>query len=138
MINPQELRIGNLIHYDGAIAEVTALDLDLEDEADPLVGFRGYGGTTSENMVSHEDKYLQPIPLTPEWVAKCNFEHELFTMNLWPNNMRDGSGRYDGYTLYVKRSVGMIYKPVLIIIRHLHQLQNLYFALTGTELKINL
>lgn len=79
-----------------------------------------------------------PIPLTPEILEKCGFDIKI--------NPIDGER-----TLYRKESISFYalkgkiqFERTEVIgnkithIESLHQLQNLYFALTGEELTINL
>ena len=61
----------------------------------------------------------KPIPLTEEWFPVFR-DVNIF----WSNFSKDK----DGYFLWVGG-----YK---VYIKHVHQLQNLYFALTGKELEI--
>tara|TARA_R110000796_G_scaffold58965_5_gene135843 strand:+ start:3162 stop:3488 length:327 start_codon:yes stop_codon:yes gene_type:complete len=69
---------------------------------------------------------LFPIPLTEEWLVKFGFE------NAEDDGVIGFNGLYfwdreDGYSLIISGT------PV----KHVHQLQNLYFALTNEELTIN-
>ena len=68
---------------------------------------------------------LEPIPLTEEWLLKFGFE-------------RLGSGRFDFKTFTYYLHDGSFYNKTsrLCTIKYVHQLQNLYFALTGEELTI--
>lgn len=72
---------------------------------------------------------IEAIPITPEWLKKFGFEYEKQTVGGWERweNKRIklldkkftwGIGEYSPYIQYV------------------HQLQNLYFALTGEELQL--
>lgn len=61
-----------------------------------------------------------PIPLTPEILEKCGFEK--CSCGGWKHGIH--ISKYDNGKLYYKT----------VIIKYLHQLQNLYFALTGEEL----
>ena len=70
---------------------------------------------------------LHPIPLTEEWLLKFGFEKlegwdDTFFFQL--NNVQITDYNVSGYD----------YDSFNI--RHVHQLQNLYFALTGEELKL--
>ncbi|QQV90455.1 hypothetical protein Harreka1_48 [Olleya phage Harreka_1] len=83
------------------------------------------------------DKY-KPIPLTEEWLLKFGFK----------GNNENGFvfGDNDVHRLkFFNKSVGYQHRIVSIwqsvaiydaTIKHVHQLQNLYFALTNKELKI--
>ena len=66
---------------------------------------------------------LIPIPLTEEWLVKFGFENK--TKSFVLNNISIKQ-QTKGYFFYLS-----------IMIQYVHQLQNLYFALTGEELKIN-
>ena len=94
----------------------------------------------------------KPIPITPEILEKCGFEkieyHPFWRLNQKSNTAivygcgRDGDGfpivRDDSqYRKYFACEDDM-YSWQGKEIKHLHQLQNLYFALTGEELAINL
>lgn len=104
--------------------------------------------------ISHEDIYsiacgndknYRPIPLTEEILLKCGFELktwiddsvvEAIKSRIIKGEIRDfqlvvRNGKFWHDRLY---GYGYSYK----LLEHLHQLQNLYFALTGEELKIEL
>lgn len=86
-----------------------------------------------------EFKYydISPIPLNEEWLLRMGFIHDggkgykspnnteywFFTLRngFMPNTIAKCSINSDGY----------------IGVQYIHQLQNLYYALTGTELTIN-
>ena len=77
-----------------------------------------------------EDNKFIPIPLTEEWLLKFGFE-------------------YDGYEWFDFKDIGISFKNKritqnkgdyynqFIFVDYVHQLQNLYFALTNQELIIN-
>lgn len=72
---------------------------------------------------------LKPIPLTEDWLLKFGFEKH-YHRTIWQK-----SGFHDIWKIkgewYVKISKHQQY------IDYVHQLQNLYFALTGEELKLS-
>lgn len=119
----KELRIGNLLNHNNGFVvgsftvNITHI-LDLEEEDDYA-------------------KEYEPIPLTEEWLIKFGFE--------WDDIVTKTTGETEK----------MLYKNILLMQRHhetnwvaapygyplsihrtiyVHQLQNLYFALTGEEL----
>ncbi len=108
-----ELRIGNWVYY------------------------KGYGQVNFHSLdvlfIKHA-KDFNPIPLTPEILEACGF--------IWDSD-DDGNTLAESYVLNnFVWSVGLkeLYynnEPVPHI-EYLHQLQNLYFALIGTELTVNL
>ena len=65
----------------------------------------------------------KPIPLTEEWLVKFGFEEAL---NGWWSD--DELWSYENKKFYLGAST------YLANITYVHQLQNLYFALTGEEL----
>lgn len=78
---------------------------------------------------------IEPIPLTEELLLKCGFSkvgsnYEKDWLLLHTHLERQ---TFD-FLLYESSSRKLKATPIL----HLHQLQNLYFALTGEELEINL
>jgi len=78
------------------------------------------------NNKEHFDKHYRPTPLTEEILEKCGFvEGE------W---LDETSLRY----LYQANDILYISDSYSCPCKYLHQLQNLIFALTGTELEIKL
>jgi len=74
----------------------------------------------------------EPIQLTEEILLKCGFEK--IRTDYFIEGIRfyvSKPDNFDDFVLVDKDSV-------LTIVKHLHQLQNLYFSLTGEELKVNL
>jgi hypothetical protein len=79
------------------------------------------GASIGSQIRPEED--LTPIELTPEILEKCGV-------------IKDGQLTF-GY-LFDKEKGLFYYNTPTVIVKYLHQLQNLYFALTGKELEINL
>ena len=126
----KELRIGNYVNFEfhkdcGGVKGVEVFISDLE-------------------IILHnssKSKYYTPIPLTEEWLVKFGFkkddeddycfkgfhvEDRNLNLSLPIDKMlrlKDGFGCW---------SVGGYLRDV----KHVHQLQNLYFALTNKELKL--
>ena len=101
-----------------------------------LVIYGGHQTTIDEKEIIHfvrfYDKY-EPIPLTEEWLLKFGFER---IDGMWTiSNFNGYLTKYlplngeNGYKYFVSHC-GMLN------IRFVHQLQNIYFALTGEELTI--
>jgi hypothetical protein len=91
---------------------------------------------------------LIPIPLTEEWLLKFGFEDIGLNMSCsnWLVKEQKGIWRQAIRIAYNERSeewsltLECVSPPTLSIatIKYVHQLQNLYFALTGKELIIEL
>ena len=104
-----ELRLGNLVLYSdkNETPIPTTINIDISD----LILLNN----------SVKDVLYEPIPLTEEWLLKLGFR------------------RLDKYTfarndIFIHmRKRGIVYSKKLIL-ENLHQLQNLYFALTNEEL----
>jgi hypothetical protein len=116
MIDINELRLGNWVDNVGDKEYVTAL----------AVNFLATNG-----QIGIDIEKVYPIPLTPDILEKCGFRY-----------MEELNGlHYKGHVVFKTISGDWIIdierKGLLINIYTLHQLQNLYFALTGDELQIN-
>ena len=74
-----------------------------------------------------EGNECQPIPLTEEWLEKFGFEYSDL-------NGDSGLWKIPPFQIYGKCNQ-FIYEYALDV-NYVHQLQNLYFALTGEELTI--
>jgi len=105
-----ELRLGNYVYHESSTCKL-------------------------ETVLAFEDvEEYNPIPLTEEWLLKLNFI---------PHTTRSNPGEF---TIYYKNE--FTYNPCSgwwlfgkslkgkVVLEHVHQLQNLFFALTGEELEI--
>lgn len=112
-----ELRIGNWVNITGQ--PVLIKDITYS----PYIADNCRANNTPTDQI-------EPILLTPEILQQCGF--------IKVNELYDGTEVYKGMPyLYFKDGVGSV--PASVIgIKSLHQLQNIYFALTGKELKVNL
>jgi hypothetical protein len=120
----KDLRIGNYIQYKkGHLSKVDCIDI--MDE----FGTVTVSGLDSKYIDgSYSLEHFEPIPLTEEWLIKFGYD--------------DLSDRNENVIAYAKDSVhtkGFWFRPIDGYTRKLeyvHQLQNLYHALTGNELEI--
>lgn len=121
----RELRIGNLIEWYEP------------NSGDPLyVEVIGVSHQRIEAMVNgtHQRKHetyqsWKPIPLTEEWLVRFSLNNE--------NNFRKDGLQICTYTM--EKDVYCIDNGMTMIkdgIKWVHQLQNIYFSLTGEELTI--
>lgn len=120
MVEAKDLRIGNWVHAlfnDVLIKEIYENKCLVE--------------ISSSKREVYDTENISPIPLTPEILEACGFG--------------DGIGetkgfKWNGYNFHLTQD-GFLYtdkwyKQNFIAVRYLHQLQNLYFVLTGEELEI--
>ena len=82
-------------------------------------------------------EYIDPITLTEEILLKCGFESDYKSIyaKYIPN---DGGYFHIKYNSHNNGFYLVLHGFYVARIKHLHQLQNLYFALTGEELNIEL
>lgn len=120
-----ELRLGNYILHNGEVMPVVQIE-------------RRYKTIFRLNDIDVDERiiqdYFQPIPLTPEWLERCGFERGIDKGVFVKDNFKIGVTDYAGggsWVFYMDRHLSVH------DISCLHQLQNLYFALTGEELTIN-
>ena len=117
MIKANELRIGNYIQ---TAYDVVAVDRKLFEVGD------------------FENK-LHPAPLTEEWLMKLGFKkRESFNFDYYERIIPITTFRIQqserSFTVNENCTYAFMDGVFLAEIAHIHQLQNLYFALTGEEL----
>lgn len=128
-VQAQELRIGNLLYQkdDDVIHHVLKLE---EGKTWCNIPHCKHSVSTEKGLYLNNFK---PIPLTEEWLLKFGFEKternyfEIFDMliDLDSRNFHLSVGNHpNSFEYELKRP------------DYVHQLQNLYFALTGKELEI--
>ena len=79
------------------------------------------------------NEMFEPIPLTEEWLLKFGFEGN----SIFGANIKYKIGYFEvWYFGEPDRYMLENLKNMRVYIEYVHQLQNLYFALTGTELLI--
>lgn len=133
MIQPQELRIGNLVGYGVNIVPVKSIHTEsvLKNRVDIYVEL-------NDNLPNHcvgVDE-LSPIPLTPEILEKAGVK-DVWIKNSWMIVEDVSGGESFGWSMKV-RNASYTKEIEFAYFKYLHQLQNLYYALTGEELPINL
>jgi len=114
-----ELRIGNYVMDRGN----KVLLIDHWEYKDKISEKRIDGYHPFTEYVEH----LQPIPLTEEWLFKFGFE-----IGYNKTKMLDVYCKDFGFLIERSNGGNFYYKKVYV--QHVHQLQNLYFALSGEEL----
>jgi len=127
-MNVKELRIGNLIEisdYSDVIFEIEEIEYS-NYKIDYRVLAKGYNGDwVNKDWVNNVESVI-PIPLTNDWMIKFGFE--LFPWGFVKNKLR--------ISFNSKTEFRYISDNISIQIKSVHQLQNLYFALTGDELTL--
>ena len=103
----QELRIGNLFIDEKSKTIISVIGL-----TEQIITFSGH---------FKNDWQAKPIPLTEDWLRKLGVKDSVWVFELFNN----------GGEFHISTENGD-----WIFINYVHQLQNLYFALTGDELSI--
>lgn len=115
MINTKELRIGNWVNY-------IMHDAGEKDCPAPLFF----------SVQDTHGKYYNPIPITTEILRDAGFEGITGKESIW---VKDRLKLWGNMAYLIEEdSGGSHYIPNEI--KYVHQLQNLYYALFGRELKI--
>lgn len=96
-----------------------------------------YELAVKESAQAHEDyvDYFKPIPISEDWLILFGFEEDAEYDNTF-NLLTDVLNGFTTITIDVRAEV-LLLDCMEIKIKHVHQLQNLYFSLTNQELKIN-
>ncbi len=120
------LRIGNLVQFENEFHHIAAIQWDktIRLKCEDSTHANYYRGTIGcYGMYS-----IDPIPLTEEWLLKFGFISNPY------------EDRYEKGLIHVEcdKTKGATYLWInnMPHIKHIHQLQNLYFAITGEELTI--
>jgi hypothetical protein len=124
-MNANELRIGNYVYDDsGEIVQVEQIN---SDKIHKWITVSKGGLIYSSN--------IYPIPLTKEWFLKLGLLPVWYGYEDIEHREFEISTENEGvYRLSVNSNEYVIGEPIEFV----HQLQNLYFALTGEELEIKL
>ena len=130
MIDPKELRIRNWVTIDNPIAwpemanipvMVTSVEESLDEQFPESPG--AIRLKYEHDTYCQYSEFISPIPLTPEWLERLGFV-----------NHRKNIYSKEGINfIHYKEGVIYLAGPRHINLFYVHQLQNLFFALTGHE-----
>lgn len=147
MIDPKELRIGNLVLRLGEVTKITSIAHSDEEEI-------GFVGTRSSGIVTQNQ--IEPIPITEEWLIKLGFENWGYKiineyekdLEFVLHNRVEGTSdfkaclresNYGGQIethFIIKIDSDIIY--LAYDLKYIHQLQNCFYIFLGQELTIQL
>ena len=117
IMKSNELRIGNYVMFNNFIQPEKTVIVD------------GRFLLPFNKTDSEINNYYQPIPLTEDWLIKLDFEK---SSEYW---IKSNSSFFFGIT--TNGELMFLFDDALTCpanIRYVHQLQNVFFALTGNEL----
>lgn len=125
MIKANQIRKGNIVHYpvDGTmcLCTIDGEDIKLIETKPPYA------------------KDHHPIPLTEEWLLNFGFKKAKDETKITYFNIDTEHAKYVIYSYKQKFDFTIDcneFCKVLRQLRYVHELQNLFFALTGKELKM--
>lgn len=136
MIDARELRLGNYVLDSGG--KVLRIDFfeHLQSGYDCKFGQRMFVASEEVHPMTDYTDSANPIPLTEQWLIDFGFGK---VQNIYQRHNQilldpesNGSYKVKFWTHSISRAEPL-YQSNLAI-RYVHQLQNLYFALTGKEL----
>lgn len=113
-----ELRIGNYVNRLGYPEQIKSITIS--------EGKRGYVAVQSSGVITHNQ--IEPIPLTEEWLLKLGFEK---LENKFYSKGRFSYHKKYGWKIFENWVNGWVGVQK---VEYVHQLQNLYFAISGEEL----
>jgi hypothetical protein len=121
-MNASELRVGNYVMHEPTIDDWEEIRIKV--------------GTIIQCEISPDS--FEPILLTEEWLLKFGFEEKHGVFKKYMNEQIIAIGLDGSFGLYNDKSrwrIGSSFSNDYRL-KYVHQLQNLYFALTGEELTI--
>jgi len=149
MIQANELRIGNIVSYNSDMVIGKHVKVGSIENTTRSTGVRVYNGISSPRglhltgIIPFSD--IEPIPLTEEILLKCGFE-KIDDMVYYPDKkirslyintlilrINTCSNLFE---FHFQHRVSSMYENVEV--KSLHQLQNLFHALTSKELEVEL
>jgi len=138
-MNVKELRIGNLVKLNADELNKLEEESNVENvfKIDKL-DIHGDISLYHEEEMLYEytsDSLINPIQLTEEWLIKFGFKITINTSYSSGRAIEYNVCRKDDITYNSLQDlwwIGVLHPKI----KYVHQLQNLYFALTGVELKL--
>lgn len=134
-VTASELRIGNLVHFPFTAENVKVLGINAREYKSEIIHTISF--EKGINLYCEKPSVLKPIPLSNEWLERLGFyivsDNEFKTRF---DILKDG--RID--FIRVKHELctsGVRFEGAMLKgIDYVHQLQNFYFIITGSELHI--
>ena len=137
-MTPTDLRIGNYVYYEHTTHIVSGVHGNKVyswwvKDGEPVIEYeaKDISGTQVENPYMDVVSQYEPIPLNKVWLLNFGFDMKdknrldwvKGAFNLERSNEDDSKFCFEVYSHYIP-------------LDYVHQFQNLYFTLTGEELKL--
>jgi len=119
-----DLRIGNYIKDIFDVKKHEVRQLDLED----------FSAMLNYKNSNHRNTY-NPVELNDEWIKSFNFENSKTQDKFFTKDNNIGISTADDKFRFIQGN--FVCQLVLRDIEFVHELQNLYYALTGVELLVS-
>lgn len=136
MIKANELRIGNSVYFNGSHNEIGDISEIMKNDLNKVAPYKI--GINHRIDIYYDSHKLKPIPLNEEWFLKFGFEKSDEKFDYFQRvkfyEYIIVAGFYN-ITFFISE-YGHISSSKYTNIESVHQLQNLYFALTGSELTV--
>nr|DAH30074.1 MAG TPA: hypothetical protein [Caudoviricetes sp.] len=138
-IDIKELRFGNYVSFTDPSGETSNMIVGGVMPDEILLWFPPNVSSGDKVEVSNgitirgwqDGPEINPIPLTKELLLKCGFEEEFGGIIYYNRNQGIEFNFSNGWCTASRGEYD------IVDVQYLHQLQNLYFALTGEELEVN-
>lgn len=129
-VRASELRLNNIVQDEHGIIQyvyrIWQNGAELVEEQD------------GDNDLDYPEDEIFPVKLTEEWLLKFGFEKKLNCSNMIYYILAGKCLLEYNLTHNIADIVRKVHLDLFIDIKYVHQLQNLYFALTGEELLLSL
>ena len=134
MIDPKELRIGNYVQFYRKIEDQDPSQASIcsifETDGDYYVKFE-------DGFCVNTERGIKAIPLTEELLLKSGFSYDPESA-CWKICGLFIRKVESGFSIFIECEDDWYSNCYFKDFEYLHQLQNIYFALTGKELMVNL
>lgn len=132
----QDLRVGNLVCWNRKGNNLSNEEVEIYNIHRSSI--RAYTDIEElvEVLLNYEE--IEPIPLTTEWLQRAGFEKNKIDRSTY-YELSFGNSKlmwYDNRLCYGVLGVSQYEFVDVLNIKYVHQLQNLYQALTGEELTV--
>lgn len=128
MIPSRQLQLGNyVLDEQGEVFRIDAMDFVRDGYDCKLIEYIGVDRRTLYSLESH------PIPLTEDWLVRFGFEKSQGGLR---KKLRFGQISAPIIDTHIKLWYHYYGTSIINDIIYVHQLQNLYYALTHQELKL--
>lgn len=126
-MDAKELRIGNIVSYKDEVFQIDGIQPG-------WVWFKSDGTMRSDSLSD-----VKPIPLSPEVLEACGFiKSRDGYIDCWWHGHNPITQDFEIIIKYSENYRTFFYLNAHHKLKYLHQLQNLYYSLTGSELQVTL